>query len=63
MYLQELRGEVSQGDVFDDLPIVYATQGGGHFASTGMRSMPVTYDCEYDKPGTKLVMAAGIFSH
>ena len=62
MYLQELRGEVSQGDVFDDLPIVYATQGGERFASTGMHSMLVTYDCEYDKPGTKLVMAAGIFS-
>ncbi len=27
-----------------------------------MRSLLVTYDCEYDKPSTKLVMAAGIFS-
>lgn len=62
MYLQELRGEVSQGDIFDDLSIVYATQGGGRFASTAMRSLLVTYDCEYDKPSTKLVMAAGIFS-
>jgi len=62
MYLQELRGEVSQGDTLDDLPIVYATQGGGRFASTAMRSLLVTYDCEYDKPSTKLVMAAGIFS-
>ena len=62
MYLQELRGEVSQGDIFDDLPIVYATQGGGRFASTAVRSLIVTYDCEYDKPSTKLVMAAGIFS-
>jgi hypothetical protein len=27
-----------------------------------MRSLLVTYDCECDKPSTKLVMAAGIFS-
>ena len=26
-----------------------------------MRSLLVTYDCEYDKPSTRLVMAAGIF--
>jgi len=62
MYLQELRGEVSQGDIFDDLPIVYATRGSQRFASTAMRSLLVTYDCEYDKPSTRLVMAAGIFS-
>lgn len=62
MSLQELRGEVSQGDILDDLPIVYATPGGGRFASTAMRRLRVTYDCEYDKPSTKLVMAAGLFS-
>ena len=62
MYFQELRGEVSQGDVFDSLPIAYIRQGAEHSAVINTRAMLITYDCEYDKPSTKLVMIAGIFA-
>ena len=61
MYLQERRGEVSQGDVFDILPIANVRQAARHLAVINTRAMLVTYDCEYDKPSTKFVMVAGIF--
>ena len=61
MYLQELRGEASQGDVFDCLPIAYVRQEARQTAVIDVRAMLITYDCEYDKLSTKLVMAAGIF--
>jgi hypothetical protein len=61
MYLPELRGEVSQGDVFDSLPIVYARQEARGPAVLDTAAILVTYDCEYDKPSTKLVMVAGVF--
>ncbi len=32
-----------------------------HLAAINTRAILVTYDCEYDKPSTKLVMAAGVF--
>ncbi len=60
MYLQELRGEVSQGDIFDNLSIVYVRQDGERVA-LNTRVMLITYDCEYDKPSTKLVLVADIF--
>ena len=56
MYLQELRGEVSQDDIFERLPIAYATSV-GRLESLDIRAILLTYDCEYDKPSTKLIMA------
>ena len=61
MFLQELRGEVSQGDIFDSLPIAYVRQEARRLTALNTRAMLMTYDCEYDKPSTKLVMAAGTF--
>ena len=61
MFLQELRGEVSQGDVFDSLPIAYVCQEVRRLTAVSTRALLLTYDCEYDKPSTKLVMVAGIF--
>lgn len=60
MYLQELRGEVSQGDIFDDLPIVYVRHDGER-VTLNTRALLITYDCEYDKPSTKMVLVAGVF--
>ena len=62
MFLQELRGEVSQGDVFDSLPIAYVRQEVRRLTALSTRALLITYDCEYDKPSTKLVMVAGVFS-
>jgi len=62
MYLQELRGEVSQGDIFDNLPISYVRQEARQPAFLDIPAMLITYDCEYDKPSTKLVMVAGVFA-
>lgn len=61
MYFQELREEVSQGDVFDRLPIAYARTGVEQLAAIDARAMLVTYDCEFDKPSTKIVLVAGVF--
>ncbi len=67
MYLQELRGEVSQGDVFGSLLISYVRQEVNRpvtmevSATIDIPAMLITYDCEYDKPSTKLVLVAGVF--
>lgn len=60
MYLQELRGEVSQGDVFDSLPLVWAVPG-GLVRVDDAPAVLLTYDCEYDKPSTKFVTVAQVF--
>jgi len=60
-YHLELRGEVSQGDVFESLPIVHVRQEFRRLAVITTAAMLITYDCEYDKPSTKLVSAAGVF--
>ena len=62
MYLNEIRGEVSQGDVFDSLPLAYVSQESAHqVLSENARAIVLTYDCEYDKPSTRFVMIAGVF--
>ena len=61
MYLQELRGEVSQGDIFGSLPISYVRQEDKKPVLLTIPAMLITYDCEYDKPATKLVLVAGVF--
>jgi len=61
MYLQELRGEVSQCDIFDSLPIACAQQQTRDLTALNTRALLLTYDCEYDKPSTERVIAAGIF--
>ena len=62
MYLDELRGEVSQGDVFDSLPLACARHpASGLPAVEEARALLLTYDCEYDKPSTRSVMVAAVF--
>ncbi len=61
MYLKELRGEVSQGDVFDSLPFAYVTRDVGSPLVDHARAILLTYDCEYDKPSTRFVTAAIVF--
>ncbi len=62
MYLNEIRGEVSQGDVFDSLPLAYVTQESAYQVhSENARAIILTYDCGYDKPSTRFVMVTGVF--
>ncbi|MDQ2799403.1 MAG: hypothetical protein M3Y13_07145 [Armatimonadota bacterium] len=61
MYLDELRGEVSQGDVFDSLPLVNAVHHAGPTSSESSRAILLTYDCEYDKSSTRFVVGAAVF--
>ncbi len=62
IYLQEMRGEVNQGDVFDSLSLSYITQEDRlRTYSEAVRAMLLTYDCEYDKASTRFVMVAQVF--
>lgn len=61
MYLAELRGEVSQGDIFDSLPTVYIQGVGLKPKVQNKRSTMLIYDCEYDKPRTTTVIIAEVW--
>lgn len=61
MYLTELRGEVSQGDIFGSLPTVYIQGVGLKPKVRNARTMLLTHDCEYDKPRTTTVIIAEIW--
>lgn len=61
MYLAALRGEVSQGDIFDDLPSVYIQQAGLRSKVQNTRAILLTHDCEYDKPRTETVVVAEVW--
>lgn len=64
MYERELRAEVSQGDILDQVPIPYVSLGSGaEQPSTRIvlaRVMLLTHDCEYDKPNNDYVIVAAI---
>lgn len=61
MYLPTLRGEVSQGDIFDSLPTVYVQRVGLQPKLGYARSILLTHDCEYDKPRTETVLIAEVW--
>ena len=61
MYLPQLRGEVSQGDIFDSLPTVYIQGVGLRPKMRSMRAILLTHDCEYDKPKTTTVLIAEVW--
>lgn len=58
MYLDTVRVEVSQGDIFESLPLTSAESGQAVLRPA--RVMLLTQDCEYDKPSTVSVLVAEI---
>src|SRR5947209_4450563 len=61
MYVAHLRGEVSQGDIFDSLPTVYIQGVAFKPKVRNARAMLLTHDCEYDKPRTTTVVIAEVW--
>jgi hypothetical protein len=58
VYLDNVSAEVSQGDIFESLPL--ASAEGGQAVLRLARVMLLTQDCEYDKPSTVSVLVAEI---
>ena len=53
VFLDTVRTEISQGDVFEDIEFVRGTRGDG---------VLLIHDCEYDKPSVEDVLVARTFS-
>lgn len=60
MYRSELSAEVSQGDIFQALPLVSAADAQGQVQIQRVPAILLTQDCEYDKPSTVFVLIAAI---
>ena len=64
MYEPQLRLEISQGDIFDAVPIPYVSQHPetGTFVTEVrlVRAMMLTHDCEFDKPQNGWVIMAEV---
>jgi hypothetical protein len=61
MYLDQLQEKVSQGDIFDGLPLSHVAWGTPpHSSLRYVRAILLTYDCEYDKPNCKFVPVAEV---
>jgi len=55
LYQEELRDQVSQGDVFDEIPVPYVRISLDTFEAEDtevrlVRAIMLTHDCEFDKP-------------
>lgn len=64
MYRPTLHPEVSQGDLFDDVPIAYVAfpvdAASPQTTVQRVRAMLLTHDCDYDKRGTDFVIVAQV---
>ena len=64
MYRPTASAEVSQGDLFDDVPIAYVTfpldATSPQTTVQRVRAMLLTHDCDYDKRGTDFVIVAQV---
>src|ERR1700722_1974979 len=64
MYLPELRQEISQGDLFDNVSLLaVAEASGNHHLTVHLRegrAILLTHDCEFDKPGNPWVLVAEV---
>lgn len=56
MFLPELRDEISQGDIFDAVPV--AEQGVLPDGTTLCSVVLLSHDCEFDKPSVSHVLVA-----
>lgn len=61
MYLDQLHPKVSQGDIFDSLPLSHVNWGmPPQPVLRSVRAILLTYDCEYDKPNCAFVLVAEV---
>ena len=64
MYLPEPRPDISQGDLFDNAPLVLVTQDADASGLTASlragRALLLTHDCEYDKPSNPWIAVAEV---
>ena len=64
MYTSEIRSEVSQGDVFNGVPIAYVTFNEDCSDVTTrieyVRAIMLTYSCDFDKPNSHFVIFAQV---
>ncbi len=60
MYLEKLSAEISQGDIFESLPLVLVEDGQEQSKIRRVPAILLTRDCEYDKPSTASVLVAEI---
>lgn len=64
MYEPQVRTEISQGDIFDDVPIAYVAYSPDNLTpilnTRNVRAMMLTHDCEHDKPSNQWVIVAEI---
>ena len=61
MYEAVLRPEVSQGDIFANIPRVYVRHEGNKPIVDTPFGILLTHDCEYDKRTTETVLVAGVW--
>lgn len=60
MYLEKLSGEISQGDIFECLPLAPVADGQGLGEVRLVSAILLTQDCEHDKPSTASVLIAEV---
>src|SRR5688572_508161 len=60
MYEPALVREVSQGDIFDNLPVVFVVADDGEVELRVWRCALLTRDCEFDKPVCKTIQVAPV---
>jgi len=61
MYLDQLGEQVSQGDIFDSLPLSHVDwQTPPQSSLRYVRAVLLTFNCEYDKPNSKSVLVAEV---
>lgn len=61
MYLDRLQEQVSQGDLFDGLPLAHVDWHTPPQPSLRyVRAVLLTFNCEYDKPNCKSVLVAEV---
>src|SRR5436190_1506794 len=63
MYLALPAEEVSQGDIFDGIPVAYLRHENPSEPSADIRfvrAILVSHDCEYDKPSNQFVLVAEV---
>ena len=55
-----LRSEISQGDVFDQIPIVWFRSQDNVVLARFSKAILITHDCDFDKPNSRTCLLAEI---
>ena len=60
LYLAEQRHQISQGDIFGNIPVVRVKFPEGVPILKEIRAMLITHDCEFDKPHAAYVLISEV---